>query len=165
MDVSKAKTLSVTHTQESKIDLWHQRLGHISPKATKKLTEAVSSMEISGSTQGQLPGEVTCLPCLAGKIHESFNNKSTDTRATQPLERIHADISGIKPLSTRGYRYFLLLVDDFTRHCWVYLLKSKETHESVTIFKQFKALAEKEIGKQIKVFRSDNSKGEFGPKL
>ena len=75
-------------------------------------------------------------------MHESFH-KTTDTRATRPLERIHADISGIKSKSARGYRYFLLFVDDYSRYYWLYLLKSKETTESVTIFRQFKAMVER----------------------
>jgi hypothetical protein len=35
----------------------------------------------------------------------------------------------------------------------------------ISIFKQFKAMVERQLGKQIKIFRSDNSKGEFGPGL
>jgi hypothetical protein len=48
-------------------------------------------------------------------MYESFH-KTTDNRATEALVRIHADILGIKTKSIRGYRYFLLLVDNYTRH-------------------------------------------------
>jgi hypothetical protein len=72
-------------------------------------------MDISGTEEPELLGEHACVPCLAGKIHESFH-KTTDNRATEALVRIHVDISGIKTKSIRGYRYFLLLVDDYTRH-------------------------------------------------
>ena len=109
--VRKSGTPSAT----SKINLWHQRFGHISEKAIKQLSKAVSGMDISGTMEPELPGEHACVPCLAGKMHESFH-KTTDNRATEALVRIHADISGIKSTSVRGYRYFLLLVDDYTRH-------------------------------------------------
>src|SRR6266487_3600785 len=158
--VRKNSALSVN----SKINLWHQRFGHVSPKAIEQLSEAVSGMDIAGNKELKLPGEQACTSCLAGRMHESFN-KTTDNRATESLERIHADISGIRTTSLRGYKYFLLLVDDYTRHYWVYLLKSKETYESVTVFKQFKAMVERESGKKIKSYRADNGKGEFGPAL
>jgi hypothetical protein len=72
-------------------------------------------MDILGTKEPKLPGEHACVPCLAGKIHESFY-KTIDNRATEALVRIHVDILGIKTKSIRRYRYFLLLVDDYTRH-------------------------------------------------
>jgi len=106
-----------TEATESKINLWHRRLGHISLKAVEQLAEtsAVNRIDISGLREPKQPGDQACTGCLAGKIHESFH-KTTDTRATRPLERIHADISGIKSKSSRGNRYFLLFVDDYLRH-------------------------------------------------
>jgi hypothetical protein len=127
-------------------------------------TGAVNGIVISGPREPKQPGDQACTGCLAGKMHESFH-KTTDTRATRPLERIHVDISGIKSKSSRGNRYFLLFVDDYSRHYWIYLLKSKETPESVTIFKQFKAMVERQTRQPIVFFRSDNGPGEFGPKL
>ena len=106
-----------TEATESKISLWHRRLGHISLKAVEQLAEtgAVEGIDISGPRETKQPGDHACAGCLAGKMHESFH-KTTDTRATRPLERIHADISGIKSKLARGYRYFLLFVDDYSRY-------------------------------------------------
>jgi hypothetical protein len=75
----------------------------------------MSGIDIVGAKEPKLPREQACKPCLAGKIHESFH-KTTDNRATEPLVRIHTDISGIKTKTTRGYKYFLLLIDDYTRY-------------------------------------------------
>jgi hypothetical protein len=46
-------------------------------------------------------------------MYESFY-KTIDNRAIEPLIRIHVDILGIKTKTTRGYKYFLLLIDDYT---------------------------------------------------
>ena len=88
-------------------------------------------------------GETTCLPSVAGKMHESFS-RTTDTRATKLLECIHADISGIEPKTKCGHKYFLLLVDNYTRYYWSYLLQTKETTEVVLILRQSRAVAETE---------------------
>jgi hypothetical protein len=72
-------------------------------------------MDITGVKEPKLPGEQACKSCLAGKMHESFH-KTIDNRATEPLVRIHVDISGIKTKTARGYKYFLLLIDDYTRY-------------------------------------------------
>jgi len=43
-----------------------------------------------------------------------------------------------------GSRYFIVFVDDATRFTWVYFLRTKSAEEVVQVFKQFKALVEKE---------------------
>ena len=52
----------------------------------------------------------------------------------------------------------MLLVDDYTRMTWVYLLKKKS--EAFECFKHFKKQVEKQSGMKIKYLRSDNG-GEF----
>ncbi|XP_074328301.1 uncharacterized protein LOC141666207 [Apium graveolens] len=62
------------------------------------------------------------------------------------------------PSTLSGNRYFLLLVDDFCRAMWVYMLKTKD--EALVCFKRFKALVEKQSGEAIMVLRIDRG-GEF----
>ena len=164
--VTPAQELVSTTFKESKFDLWHRRLGYISKNTMQELAKVVDGLDL-GRKPDRPAGETAYLPCLAGKIHESFS-KATDTRATKPLERIHANISGIKTKTKRGYKYFLLLVDDYTRYYWIFLLRTKETTEVVLIFRQFRAIVETEnyaTGHCIIYFRSDNRKGEFGISL
>lgn len=80
-------------------------------------------------------------------------------RASRPLELIHGDICGpIEPHSLRGSRFFLLLIDDFSRMMWVSMLKRKS--DALDSFKKFKALAETEKNSQIGCLRTDQG-GEF----
>ena len=60
--------------------------------------------------------------------------------------------------SIGGSFYFLTFIDDFSRKVWVYFLKHKS--DTFTYFKEFKAEAEKQSGKFVKVLRSDGG-GEY----
>ena len=80
-------------------------------------------------------------------------------RAKEPLELIHSDVCGPINIQARGgYEYFVTFTDDYSRYGHVYLmLKKSETFER---FKDFKALAEKQLGKSLKTLRSDRG-GEY----
>ena len=57
-----------------------------------------------------------------------------------------------------GYEYFITFTDDYSRFGYVYLMKQKsKTFEK---FKEFKAEVENQLGKRIKVIRSDRG-GEY----
>ena len=58
----------------------------------------------------------------------------------------------------QGERYFILLIDYFTRMIWVTFLK--ENLKYFDKFKRFKELVENEIGLKIKCLQSNNG-GEF----
>jgi len=55
-------------------------------------------------------------------------------------------------------RYFLCLIDDYSREAWVYFLAEKS--EALQHFQHFKKLVEKETGQFIKGIRTDRG-GEF----
>jgi transposase InsO family protein len=65
-------------------------------------------------------------------------------------------------LTKGGKRYFLMLIDDASRYCYVYLLKTKD--EALDYFKIFKAEAENQLERKIKRLRSDRG-GEYFPIL
>ncbi|CAJ2645142.1 unnamed protein product [Trifolium pratense] len=94
-------------------ELWHYRLGHTNYKDINKLSNLVI-IKIQ-KDRDIIKGDTACIPCLAGKMKESFNKKAHNWTHI-PARRLHADISGILPQSFRGYRYFLIIVDDATRN-------------------------------------------------
>ena len=57
-----------------------------------------------------------------------------------------------------GNVYFLIFIDDYSQETWVYLLIQK--YKEFSVFKIFKAMVEKEIGKHIKILRLDRG-GEY----
>jgi transposase InsO family protein len=64
----------------------------------------------------------------------------------------------VTPATPGGRRYFLLLVDDLSRHMWVVVLGSKV--EAADAIKHAQAAAEAECGRKLRVLRTDNG-GEF----
>ena len=60
--------------------------------------------------------------------------------------------------SPRGEEYYILFIDDFSRMCWIGLLKHKD--EAFEKFQIFKALVENELDLKIKCLRSDRG-GEY----
>jgi hypothetical protein len=50
-------------------------------------------------------------------------------------------------LTSTGFRYWLLFIDDYSRYFWIYLLRKKS--ETFDAFTQFKAMVEKQFDKSI----------------
>lgn len=66
------------------------------------------------------------------------------------------DIWGPYKVCTRGkYKYFLTIVDDYSRTTWVYLLQQKS--ESLTQLQIFYNFAKTHFNRKIKYLRSDNA--------
>ncbi|GKC63708.1 ribonuclease H-like domain-containing protein [Tanacetum coccineum] len=70
-------------------------------------------------------------------------------------ELVHLDLWGpYKVTSKEGFRFFLTVVDDYTRAVWVYMLKSKdEVFDYILVLYN---LLKNQLGKFVKIFRSDN---------
>lgn len=135
--------------------LWHKRYGHLNNTSIqsmhdKKLVNGLPPMK-------EIPK--VCEVCNIGKQHREIIPKKSQWRAAEKLKLIHADLCGpISPTSHSGKRYIFLLIDDFSRKSWIYLLSEK--NEAFDTFKIFKALVEKESGTEIGCLRTDRG-GEF----
>jgi hypothetical protein len=109
-----------------------------------------------------LPGEDACEACLAGGMKESFN-KTTDNRTDIKIRRLHTDLSGIKAPNIRGYKCFLLVVDNATRYTRIALLRDKSAASVLPAFREIKSqVARESQGLKVVFVRADNGKGEFG---
>jgi transposase InsO family protein len=83
--------------------------------------------------------------------------KSKEYSTTRPPEIVHTHIVG--PTTTmflKRYRYFMLLVDDYTRMTTVWFLKNKS--KDFENFKIYKEMVENEMDPKIKFLRSDNGR-------
>jgi hypothetical protein len=68
-------------------------------------------------------------------------HKATETRNLAPLDLIHSDLCEMNNILTKGGKqYFITFIDDSTRFCYVYLLKSKD--EALHYFKTYKVEVE-----------------------
>ena len=100
----------------------------------------------------QIDAKHKCETCVEAKLtRSSFQSVE---RHTKPLDLIHSDIFDLKLAQTRGgNKYLFTFVNDRTKYCYVYLLKSKD--EAIEIFVLYKNEVENQLNKKIKVLRSD----------
>jgi hypothetical protein len=144
------------------VELWHRRLGHLDIQAVLKLANrdmAVGIPELRTTTVKE-----RCQDCLVGRmVRKPF--KPTERRTTKPLELVHSDLCGpMKTASIGESRYFMLLIDDFSRYTAVFFLKKKS--DAAEAFEQYKAAAERKQsgpGKGYKIQARDIRSRQSGP--
>ncbi|GKV22816.1 hypothetical protein SLEP1_g32638 [Rubroshorea leprosula] len=116
---------------------------------------------VNGLPHFDSPSEI-CEICVVSKQHCDSFPKDRSWRAKQVLDLVHSDLCGpINPTSNGGKQYFITFIDDYSRKTWVYFLQTKS--EALVAFKNFKVLAENEVGISVKVLRTDRG-GEFNSK-
>ncbi|MGV7959522.1 hypothetical protein PJP14_29925, partial [Mycobacterium kansasii] len=60
--------------------------------------------------------KVVCRECLKGKQIKVGHKKTTTIATTKPLDLLHMDLVGPTKVESHGKkRYFLVVVDDYTR--------------------------------------------------
>jgi hypothetical protein len=85
--------------------------------------------------------------------------KSMEEMSLAPLDLIHSDLCEMNGILTRAAKkYFISFIDDATRYCQLYLIKTKD--EALNCFKIYKADVENQLERKIKRFRSDRG-GEY----
>ena len=86
-------------------------------------------------------------------MHQLSFNKF-DFVASKPLELVHSDVWGpASVISINDFRYYLVLIDEYSKFIWVYLLKNKSN--VFDIFKYFKAYVENQLNTSLKVLRTN----------
>lgn len=74
---------------------------------------------------------------------------------SRPFEYAHSDVWGPSKTTTHwGGRYFMTIVDDYSKRLWTYVLKSKD--EASSKFKEWVSLIENQLDKTLKHQRTDN---------
>ncbi|KAL9444243.1 hypothetical protein AB3S75_017429 [Citrus x aurantiifolia] len=145
-DESSAYQCTLNHAE-----LWHKRMGHFHYSALDYMqkNDLVHGMTFNGG------GASVCEVCQLGKQARLPFPVNKAWRAVEKLQLIHTDVCGpMRTASLNGNRYFMVLIDDFSRMCWVYFLKQKS--EVASVFWKFKTWIENQSGCKIKVIRSDN---------
>lgn len=95
-----------------------------------------------------------CEHCVFGKLHRSKFPKEVHT-SKGTLDYIHYDCWGpSRVASIGGHRYFVSMIDDYSRMTWVIMMKHKS--DAFNNFKQWKALVENQVERKVKRLRTDN---------
>lgn len=126
--------------------LWHYGLGHV-PFVKMK---GISFIPVNFSPKQPF----FCPICpMAKQSRLPFPPKSNSS--TNIFELLHVDLWGPYQTPTHdNFKYFITLVDDFSKSTWTHLLSSKSN--SLHIFKAFILMVENQFKTTIKTIRSDN---------
>jgi hypothetical protein len=133
-------------------NIWHSRLCHVNFGCMSRLAglNLIPKFDVIKSSK--------CHVCVEAK-QPPKPYKAAVARELAPLELIHSDICEMNKILTKGgKRYFITFIDDCTRFCYVYLMKTKD--EALHYFKMNKAEVENQLEKKIKRLRSDRG-GEY----
>jgi hypothetical protein len=129
--------------------LWHERYSHLH-------FDALDKLEQRGMVQG-IPHIEHVHQCRLHH-HQPEGDSFPITSEVGLLDLVHVDLCGpISPATPGGKKYFLLLVNDKSRHMWLVLLAKSDT---LVALKKFQAKVVVETTRRLCVLRTDNG-GEF----
>jgi hypothetical protein len=136
----------VSQVDKSSI-LWHNRLGHVSNMIHKSISTQFPFVPFKSHS-------TPCDICHYAK-QKILPFPNSNTHSSHIFELLHADIWGPHGVvSVAGHKYFLTLVDDFSRFTWIILMKNKaETRNHIMNFVNY---IETQFHTKLKSLRSDN---------
>ncbi|CAI7895894.1 unnamed protein product [Closterium sp. NIES-54] len=149
--------------------LWHHRLGHPS---LPRLRGMHSRLLVSGLPRSLPPLPPSpappCLPCVEGR-QRAAPHSSSFPPTTAPLQTLHIDVWGPARISRQSLeRYFLLVVDNYTRYTTVFPLRSKGEVSAVLIpwIRTVRLQLRERFGQDLPVLRLHSDRGgEFSSTL
>lgn len=75
--------------------------------------------------------------------------KLTETQTKEPLDLVHTDLWGPSSMpSSKGCKYYMSFIDDYSRFTWIYFLSAKS--QALDVFKEFKLKVENQLNRKIK---------------
>jgi hypothetical protein len=91
---------------ETSVELWHKRLGHMSEKGMQALARMDYLPELKGITLKP------CEHCFAGKQHRVAFRTRPSHLAENVLDIVHTDVCSMTEKSLGGALYFVTFIDD-----------------------------------------------------
>ena len=126
--------------------LWHNRLGHVPFVKMRN----IPTIPIKFSTKQ--PFICTICP-MARQVRLPFTPSTTHSKNI--FELLHIDLWSPYHVPTYdNYKYFITLVDDYSRATWTYLLSTKSN--AIQVLQTFVNMIENQFQTTIKCIGSDN---------
>jgi len=131
---------NLENASNNNLELWHRRLGHFNIDLIKEKLK-------------DIPIKQKCPICSRAKL-KNFQYPRSENKTKGTFELIHMDLVSSSEPSIYGNKYFLSILDDYSRYGWVIFLKSKaDTFDAFIIwYKRIKNI----FDKTIKYIKTDN---------
>lgn len=145
--------LGTQHTPQCQ-HTWHRVLAHHHIKGIEQLEKRNLATGIKIKDCGI---REICECCAKGKSSRTPFPKESSTKSKAILDLVHTDVWGAANHTTPGgKRYFMTIIDDYSRFSTVYLLENKS--EAARCMKQYINYVSTKFGRKPKIVRSDNGK-------
>ncbi|CAI7888970.1 unnamed protein product [Closterium sp. NIES-53] len=149
--------------------LWPHRLGHPSLPRLRGMASRALVSGLPQSLPSLPPGPgPTCVPCVEGR-QRAAPHSSSFPPTEAPLQTLHMDVWGPARVRGQGHeRYFLLVVDDYSRYTTVFPLRSKGEVPEVLIgwIRSARRQLSESFSSDLPVLRLHSNKGgEFSSDL
>ena len=167
----KSEFAGMVVQHSSDLDLWHQRLAHLSYDNVRHMykKEAVSGMTVR---DGSFSKEHVCDACATAKATRHVPKTHLSSHREQPgkkrrkkkldiemfFKEVNSDLIG--PMQTQGIdgsRYAIHFTEAKSRYRWIYTMKHKD--ETILKIQEFVSEIES-LGFKLKLLKTDNG-GEF----
>ena len=141
---SSSAALAVTSSST-----WHRRLGHPGRDVLARLCRS-ADLHCTRASDEHL-----CHACQLGR-HIRLPFSPSSSHATHVFDLIHCDLWTSPVLSMSGYKYYLVIVDDFSHYSWTFPLRAKsDTFSTLT---HFFAWVTTQFGLPVKAVQCDNGR-------
>ncbi|GFX35854.1 retrovirus-related Pol polyprotein from transposon TNT 1-94 [Trichonephila clavipes] len=154
--IPKSKEISffsdvTAKTKNGSIEIWHQRFCHVNNDYLVKTSKNDSVKGLPRLTDN---GKTLCIPCKLVKSKRVSFKKTGTVRSKRPLELLHMDLCGPMPTESRGgNKYFLSIIDDYSRKVTVFPIRNKS--DVFHTFIRFQKRAERFLSKKVIAVRTD----------
>lgn len=150
LEGTKAIKDQLTPNEMENYLLWHRRFNHLGPDKIRNLHKVTTlGKPIKVPTKREI-----CEVCVLTKM-TNRTPKELSPHKSGRLQLIQFDIAGPFQKSIRGNRYFILIIDSWTRANWVLPLKRKS--DAIPMMLSWKKEIELETGVKVIAARTDNA--------
>ncbi|GFT16421.1 retrovirus-related Pol polyprotein from transposon TNT 1-94 [Trichonephila clavipes] len=154
--IPKSKEISffsdvTAKTKNGSIEIWRQRFCHVNNDYLVKTSKNDSVKGLPHLTDN---GKTHCIPCKLAKSKRVSFKKTGAVRSKRPLELLHMDLCGPMPTESQGgNKYFLSIIDDYSRKVTVFPIRNKS--DLFHTFIRFQKRAERFLSKKVIAVRTD----------
>ncbi|GFV54554.1 retrovirus-related Pol polyprotein from transposon TNT 1-94 [Trichonephila clavipes] len=131
-------------TKNGSIEIWHQRFCHVNNDYLVKTSKNDSVKGLPRLTDN---GKTHCIPCKLAKSKRVSFKKDGGRKIKTSIGIVHMDLCGPMPTESQGgNKYFLSIIDDYSRKVTVFPIRNKS--DVFHTFIRFQKRAERFLSKR-----------------